>query len=152
MSIGYNNSLEYKLDDNEYCYVMCEPLRIDSNTNPKTVFVPTLMADPERPGVIPGIPIEWIINLNDSIYCNDKECKPVVDPTIFGRNYLVVWHHANDWYFHRWLDRGARLLIEIHNKDMDHVRFIDHEDPSYCDDCQTEHPPRPWYSAIYRPQ
>ena len=152
MSIGYNNTLDYKMDDNEYCYLMCKPNRIYSNTNPKTVFIPSLMADPANPRFIPGIPEENIINLDNSIYCNDKECKPVVDPIIYKRNFLVVYHHAHDWYYHRWLNRGARLLIEMHNKDIDHIRFCDHEDPSYCDDCSVEHPAKPWDPAIYTPQ
>lgn len=152
MAEGYNNTLEYKMDDNEYGYVMCIPPRIDSATNPKQIFIPTLMAYPEYAEYIPGIPEEWVINLDNSIYCNDTECKPVVDPVIYGRNFLYIWHHANDWYCHRWLDRKARLLVEMHNKDMDHLRLMDHEDPSYCDDCEKEHPSRPWHSAIYTPQ
>jgi hypothetical protein len=156
MSDGLNNTLEYKMDDNEYCYIMCKPPRIDSTTDPKQVFVPVFMADPENPEDIPGIPEEWEIKLDNSIYCNDTPCKPVVDPLIYGRNYVNVYHHANDWFHHRWLNRGARVLLEIHNKDMDHMRIIDHEDPSYCDDCSIEHPECPWAASrsagVYTPQ
>lgn len=147
MAEGYNNTLEYKLDDNEYCYVMSHEPRINSRLNPKQVFIPTLMAYPDRPKTIPAIPEEITIHLDNSIYCNDIECKPIVSPTIVVRNFLYVYHHANDWYQHRWINRGARLLVEIHNHDMDHLRLIDHEDPSYCDDCALEHPACPWEEA-----
>lgn len=156
MAEGYNNTLEYKLDDNEYAYIMSEFPRIDSRLNPKQVFIPTLMINPARPKEIPTIPEEITQHLSDSIYCNDKECKPVVDPIIYLRNFLYVYHHANDWFHHRWINRGDRIVVEIHNKDMDHIRVIDHEDPSYCEDCATEHPVCPWEGAlsdgIYIPQ
>ena len=159
MADGYNNTLEYQLDDNEYAYIMSEYPRINSRLNPKQVFIPTLMADPEHPGSIPAIPVESAVGLSNSIYCNDKECKPVVTPTISIRNFLYVNHHANDWFRHRWLDRQARVLVNIHNKDLDHIRIIDHEDPSYCDDCALEHPKCPWDeidevmpNGIYNPQ
>jgi hypothetical protein len=156
MAEGLNNTLEYKLDDNEYAYIMSEFPRINSRLNPKQVFIPTLMAYPNRPHYKPQVPEQHVVQLSDSIYCNDKECKPVVSPTVVERNFVYVYHHANDWFHHRWLDRGMRILVDIHNKDMDHIRVIDHEDPSYCDDCTTEHPLCPWeealYNGIYNPQ
>lgn len=156
MSEGYNNTLEYKLDDNEYGYVMSQEPRIYSRTDPKYIFIPTFQADPRWPERIETIPEEFSVGLNNSIYCNDNECKPIVDPLIYVRNYLTINHHANDWFHHRWIDRGARLVIEIHNKDIDHMRVLDHEDPSYCDDCTTEHPGCPWEEVesdgIYKPQ
>ena len=156
MAEGYNNTLEYKLDDNEYGYVMSDQPRINSRQDPKLIFIPTFQADPRWPEVIEVIPEQHSEGLSDTIFCNDKECKPIVDPIIYIRNYLTIYHHANDWFHHRWINRGDRLVIEIHNKDLDHMRIIDHEDPSYCDDCALEHPGCPWEevnaSGIYNPQ
>lgn len=156
MSEGYNNTLEYKIDDNEYGYVMSQMPRIDARINPKQIFIPTFQANPEYPEIIETIPDQHSQALSDAIYCNDKDCRPMVDPIIYIRNYLTIYHHANDWFHHRWINRGARIVIEMHNKDLDHMRIIDHEDPSYCDDCTLEHPGCPWEevneNGIYNPQ
>lgn len=136
-----NNDQFWRIDDNEIAFLSCVEDRIDARTNPKKLCIPSLMASPDK--ILSTFPIDSTAILNPSIYCNDMECRPVVDSIIGTRNYIVVYHHDNDWFKHKWLDRGAEIMIDIRNSDIDYIRITDKIDNSYCDDCAMEHPPCP---------
>ena len=138
---NYNNDQFWKIDDNEIAFLSCKEDRILASTNPKKLCIPSLMASPDKP--LSTYPLDKRAQLNPSIYCNDKECRPVVSGSIGTRNYITVFHHDNDWFRHKWLNRGAEIMIDIRNGDIDHLRITDKVDRSYCDDCLTEHPPCP---------
>ena len=136
----YNNEEIWGLDYEEIGEVMCVENRIDSSTDPiklkiRTILPPALDKYPEL------IPREWIDTLTDSIYCNDIPCKPKVSPIITEHNYIIVPRSSNSEFYHRWLNRGARLKVEVRNQDIDDLHISNNKDPSYCDNCLAEHPP-----------
>lgn len=152
---NFNNDQGWRVDDNEYAFIMCKGRRIDSRrTNPKQLCIPTLMAAPNRGDQfrisrsfdrpIDYIPKQINVILNKNIYCNDPDCMPVVSPLIRQSNFISVYDRANEWFRHRWLDRGARIVVDIQNSNIDHMRVTANEDPSYCDDCSVEHPGCPY--------
>lgn len=139
---NFNNEQYWKLDDNEYAYIMCGGERIDARENPKAVYIPTLQSSPDKQAYS-LIPTVFKETLSENLFCNDKDCMPVVAPVISRPNYIQVFHNHNDWFMHRWINRGATIRLDVHNGDIDSIRISDKIDPSYCDDCATDHPTCP---------
>lgn len=135
----YNNDEIWGLNYEEIGEVMCKDVRIPAHTDPiklkiRTILPPQLDDDPSL------IPKDWNEMLTDSIYCNDTPCKPKVSGTIGKRNYIIVPRNGNSEFYHYWLNRGAKLKVELRNEDIDDMHISNNLDPSYCDDCSSEHP------------
>ena len=118
---------------------MCREARIPASTDPiklkiRTILPQHLDADSTL------IPKDWKVMLDDNIYCNDTPCKPKVDEIIGARNYIIVPRNGNSEFFHYWLNRGAKVKVELRNQDIDDMHISNNLDESYCDDCLSEHP------------
>ena len=135
----YNNDEIWGLNYEEIGEVMCRERRIPASTDPIMLKIRTIL--PQQLDEYPELyPRDWGEILLDMVYCNDTPCRPNVSPSIGKRNYIIVPRNANSEFLHYWLDRGAKLKVELRNEDIDDMHISNNMDPSYCDSCMSEHP------------
>lgn len=132
----YNNQYPWEFTDDEVAYILAEDgIRRDANLRPYKCWIPTIMGDPKFP-----VPRIFSGNLSDIVYCNDPKCKPAVSSVICTKNYIDVGAGDHDFFYHKWLDHGAKVWVSATNKNIDELGMNMGEDPSYCDSCLVEHP------------
>lgn len=139
---SYNNDEIWGLDYEEIGLVMCKEAYIPANTNPMKLKIRTIMPKQlEEADGDPSLdPKDWAVPLNPTIFCNDTPCMPKVSGSIGMRNYISVPRNANSEFFHKWINRGAKVKVELRNEDIDDMHVSNNLDESFCFDCETEHP------------
>lgn len=129
----HNNQESWRIDNEEKCTFL--PKHENSVKQPYKVNIWKTM-----PLIPKALPVEWPVNLSDSVFINDSECKPSVAKTIYEQNYRSLYRMDNRAFDHRWLDHGMTLQLAPWNGDYDEMKISTKIDPSYCNNCGIEHP------------
>jgi hypothetical protein len=104
----------------EYCFLM-------ENTNKYSdtfkVYMPTLMPLFNMSEKVKTVKE----NYNKEIFANDPACKLSGLVSVETQNYITVRRKRNSWFkFHpSTFDKGTRLLCEIPEKNIRHIRVLD---------------------------
>lgn len=130
-----NNQQNFMVDDEEIAIQL--ELKYDTTIQPIKVHIETIM--PKIPNKL-DLPKIVIMPLNKRIYANDAECMPTVSNFIKHQNYRSLYRLDNRPFFHRYIDRMAKIKVASWNGDHDLMYATNKLDPSYCNSELTDHP------------
>ena len=118
------NIQEWEISDYEVGYACVKPYQ-SANTGKIKVHVPKLM-----PGVPMGPPKIITESLGKSCYINATECMPSIPSTIQTQNYLTIESQRNRRFSRPVLKYGAKVIVEVHNRNPDSLNITTKEDYS----------------------
>lgn len=125
-SIGTNIKRWY-LSDLEICFNLEETPDTYSSTEAALwkLFVPKIMPLMEM-----GLPKETPVQLSDSLFINDKACKPSINSVIYQRNYLKATRPDNCSFAYELKFHTMKLEVEVLHVNLDNLRITNHIDNS----------------------
>lgn len=125
-SIG-GNLERWHLSDTERAFNLEEtPTSISHTESPLwKLYVPKLM-----PLMTKGCPKTTPVTLTDTMFINDKPCKPVVQKQIYQRNWLEAGRPANCSFAYPWKPHDMPLEVEVLNKNLENLRITNTTDNS----------------------
>lgn len=118
----YDSLSKLEIDLKEYCFLMEST---DKYSDKFKVYIPKLM---------PLFNVDeqlkvWKENFINDIFVNADECKITYINNISLQNFLTIYRKRNSWFkFHpSMFEKGTRLLCEIPEKNIRHIRIVDDE-------------------------
>lgn len=132
----FNNQEIWQVPTIMVAYHLCRERRLPSEQTIYKVNIPALM-----PEISPSTPNEVIYQLRSTCFVNAPDCKLPINSSIETKNYISIPKMLNEHFNHKWLDHMAKISVEARSNDIDTLRVnVNWEDPSYCDDCISQHP------------
>lgn len=121
------NIKDWYLSDLEIAFNLEETpaTRSSSQAEEWKLYVPKIM-----PLIEKGLPKELPLTLTDSMFINEKSCKPVVQKKIYYRNYLLATRPANCSFCFEFKLHDMKLEVEVLHINLDNLRITNHIDNS----------------------
>lgn len=107
-----NNVVSWDIGDTEVAYYCRKGGGTSRGSLP--LFIPkllpklALLAEPQPPHI-----------LNSSCLANDRKCKPTHAKQIMLQSFITVPIQSNRYFRNPYFKEGAKMYVEIHNKDLD---------------------------------
>ena len=118
------NIQEWEISDYEVAYACVKPYQ-PANNGKIQLHLPKVM-----PGTPMGPPKVITERLGKSCFVNDKKCEPPVSETIKTQNYLTIEAQHNRRFSRPVLKYGAKVIVEVHNRNPDSLNITTKEDNS----------------------